>query len=126
MITRENNMSSIILADDDELFRAIMKRHLTRMGFDVIEETSGKHVLAQIQRHHPVACLIDLVMDEKEGMETISEIQALPNKPKVIAVSSNPLYLEFAQTLGADAIVTKPVAEESLRATLKQLGVVTS
>ena len=126
MITRENKMPSIILADDDELFRAIISRHLTRMGFDVIEETSGKNVLAQIQRHHPVACLIDLVMDDKEGMETITEIQALTNKPKIIAVSSNPLYLEFAQTLGADAIVTKPVAEESLQATLKQLGVVTS
>lgn len=119
-------MTSIILADDDELFRAIMERHLSRMGFEVIEETSGRHVLAHIRQHHPVACLIDLVMDDKEGMETISEIQALANKPKVIAVSSNPLYLELAQTLGADATVTKPLTEEILQATLKQLGVVPS
>lgn len=118
-------MRSIILADDDGLFRAIMSRHLTRMGFAVIEEESGKHVLAHIRQHRPVACLIDLVMEGKEGIETIMEIQNLPDKPKVIAVSANPRYLESAEILGADAVLIKPVAPETLQTTLNQLGIAT-
>lgn len=116
-------MRSIIVVDDDEIFRAIMKRHLTRMGFDVIEEASGTHVLAQIRQHHPAACLIDLMMDGKEGIETITEIGDLTDKPSVIAVSSNPAYLELVQGLGADATLTKPVSPDVLQATLEKLGV---
>jgi hypothetical protein len=44
-----------------------------------------------------------MVMDEKEGMETIMEIAELPERPKIVAISSNPLYLEIVVDLGADA-----------------------
>ncbi len=116
-------MSTIIVADDDALFRAIMKRHLDQMGFLVIEEDSGKNVLALIRQHRPVACLIDLVMDEKEGIETILEIGKLPEKPLVIAVSSNAMYLDLAEAVGADATLCKPVAPATLQDTLSRLGI---
>lgn len=116
-------MKAILVADDDPLFRAIMKRHLDQMGFEVIENASGKGVIAQIRRHHPVACLIDLVMDEKEGIETIGEIAELTSRPKVVAVSSNATYLDLATDLGADASLLKPIAPDRLRSTLDQLGI---
>ena len=116
-------MSSILVADDDAMFRSIMKRHLHQMDFDVIENESGKGVTAQIQRLHPVACLIDIIMEEQEGIETIREIAKLENRPKVVAVSSNALYLELAANLGADAILLKPISPDRLRATLSRLGI---
>jgi CheY-like chemotaxis protein len=116
-------VSTIIVADDDPLFRAIMKRHLTRMGYTVVEDESGVEVLSQIAQYRPLACLIDIVMDEKEGLETIGAIRRLPDKPKVIAVSSNAFYLDMALPLGADATLEKPVSPEALEGTLKALGV---
>lgn len=116
-------MKTIIVADDDAMFRMIMQRHLGALGFRVIEETSGKDVVAQIGQYQPVACLIDLIMEEKEGIETITEVAQLPRRPKVIAVSSNAFYLGMAVDLGADATLQKPIALETLKATLDRLAI---
>jgi CheY-like chemotaxis protein len=116
-------MQTVIVADDDAMFRKIMTRHLGAMGFAVIEDESGKQVAAQIGQYRPVACLIDILMDEKEGIETITEIAQLPLRPKVIAVSSNAFYLEIASELGADATLQKPIALETLKATLERLEI---
>lgn len=119
-------MNTILVADDDALFRAIMKRHLTQMGLAVVEASSGKNVLELIRQHQPVACLIDLIMDEQEGLETITEIADLTPRPRVIAVSSNGAYLPWAEDLGADAILHKPIAPDTLKATLAHLGIGTA
>lgn len=117
-------MKRILVADDDAMFRTIVKRHLNRMGFEVIENESGKGVVDQIRQHRPVACLIDLVMDGKEGIETIEEIAGIAHRPKVVAVSSNAKYLDFATGLGADTSLLKPVSPESLRSALDRVGIV--
>ena len=116
-------MKKILVVDDDALFREIMKRHLTRMGFVVLENDSGRGVVNQILNESPEACIIDIIMDKKEGLETIKEIKLLSNRPKIIAVSSNATYLEWAEALGADDIICKPVAPQTLQDTLNQLGV---
>lgn len=116
-------MTFILVADDDAMFRTIMKRHLNQLGFEVIEEESGKRVAKQILTYQPVACLIDIFMDEKEGIETINEITQAANKPKIIAVSSSEIYLKIALGLGADAILKKPITLETLKLKLNQLGI---
>lgn len=116
-------MKTMIVADDDEMFRMIMKRHLGAMGFQVIEDDSGKAVVAQIGQYQPVACLIDIIMGEQEGIEIITRIAELPRRPKVIAVSSNAFYLELASELGADATLHKPIALSTLKETLERLEI---
>ncbi len=116
-------MTYILVADDDAIFRAIMKRYLNQLGFEVIEEESGTRVAKQILNYQPVACLIDIFMDEKEGIETIREIAKMAIKPKIIAVSSNEVYLDAVLGLGADATLKKPVTPEALRGKLSQLGI---
>lgn len=119
-----DSVKTIIVADDDAMFRAIVKRNLERMGFATIEDETGEHVLEQIRRCRPAACLIDIFMAEREGMETIAAIAELPDRPPVIAVSSNAFYLDVAQSLGADAALRKPVTPEALAAALASLAIV--
>ncbi len=114
-------MKKILVVDDDRLFRATMKRHLEQLGYEVVENDSGLGVDEQIQQDQPVACLIDIVMDKKEGIETIMEISKLPNRPKIISVSSNILYLDLAMSIGSDAQLLKPIAPESLTYALRNL-----
>jgi CheY-like chemotaxis protein len=103
------------------MFRATVKRHLERLGYRVIENDSGVGVKQQIHQEQPAACLIDIVMDKQEGLQTILEISMLPNRPKVIAVSSNIKYLDFAMSLGSDAQLIKPVTPETLANALHNL-----
>lgn len=114
-------MKKILVVDDDQLFRAAMKRHLERFGYEVMENDSGLGVKQQIQQDQPLVCLIDIVMDKKEGLETILEISMLPHRPKIIAVSSNFQYLDFAMSIGSDAQLLKPVTPEMLSNSLQNL-----
>lgn len=116
-------MSSILIADDDEIYQTLLKRHLERMGFHVLVESSGKFVISRIRHDRPVACLIDIVMDEKEGIETITEIADMPNKPKIVAISSHREYLDWAKQLGADDCLMKPITPDDLETTLIGLGI---
>lgn len=116
-------MNKIIVADDDLMTRTLMKRHLEKLGFEVLLEESGDNVMRLTLEQQPVACIIDIIMDGKEGAQTISELGLLPTKPKLIAFSQNPDYLYFIDGLGADALLQKPVTFEKLQKTLEKLGI---
>jgi DNA-binding response OmpR family regulator len=115
-------MNKIIVVDDDLMTRTLIKRYLHKLGFDVLLEESGDNLMRLVLEQQPVACIIDLVMEGKEGVQTIFELESLPNKPKIIAISSNPNYLNFMNGLDI-ALLLKPVTLESLQKTLEILGI---
>ncbi|WP_227816049.1 response regulator [Nitrogeniibacter aestuarii] len=116
-------MKTILVVDDDETFVAVLSNQLRALGFGVIENTSGTDVLRQIDVHGPVACFIDVVMEAKDGLETMTEIVMRDTRPKLIAVSSNTMYLEWAEGLGVDAVLGKPVFPQQLRELLTRLDI---
>lgn len=116
-------MTTILVVDDTSIFRAIMKRYLNKLGFDVLELDSGKGVAKLLKIHQIEAIILDIIMDEQEGIETILELRNMPNRPKIIAVSSNEDYLQFAWDFGANATLTKPVALDNLTGVLRNLAI---
>lgn len=115
------NQPTILVVDDDEIFRASMRQALTHLGYRVLELPSGIGVRELVEKEKPVLCLIDLVMADREGIETLIDLKSMENPPKLVAVSSNMQFLGVTRVLGADAILTKPVSRERLEATLKML-----
>ena len=115
-------MRTVLVVDDASMFRTIMKRHLNQLGFEVLELESGKDVVKWVNSHEIEAILLDIIMDEQEGLETITQLMALPKRPKIIATSSNETYLRFAIDLGAEASLTKPVSFDSLKDVLHKLA----
>ncbi|MEQ1621251.1 MAG: response regulator [Methylococcales bacterium] len=113
----------ILVVDDDGIFRAIMRKNLEKLGYNVLEKASGMDVNALVEQEQPVACLIDIVMDEKEGIETIIDLGSLAIRPKIIAVSSTEFYLTLAVDLGCDAGLKKPITPAQLEATLQSLDI---
>jgi DNA-binding response OmpR family regulator len=112
----------VLVADDDDVFRMIMKSHLHKMGYEVFEFDSGRGVADLLSKERIAVCILDIIMDKQEGLETIMELRRLPEHPKIIAVSSNETYLDYAKELGADATMTKPVTYQSLESVLKMIG----
>lgn len=107
-------MNSIIVADDDPIFRKLMNTYLSRRGYEVIEDVSGRLVSKHVSQYSPCACFIDIIMDDKEGLETISELEKKPSRPRIVAVSSDSQYLEWAKDMGADFVLLKPVKTEKI------------
>jgi DNA-binding NtrC family response regulator len=112
----------ILLVDDDPSIRVLYSRTLSRAGFNVETASNGREALDAIPQRRPDLVILDLVMPEQEGIETISQLQsAYPDLP-VIAISgalgANE-YLHVANLLGARRTLHKPITADQLLEVVK-------
>jgi DNA-binding response OmpR family regulator len=113
----QNGDTVILLIDDDGDFREYVSDILIASGFKVFTAVDGKKGLSILDNEHIDVVLTDMIMPGKEGVETIMEI--VDNFPdvKIIAMSgasSQQIYLDLAQKLGANRILTKPFKKQDL------------
>jgi PAS domain S-box-containing protein len=113
----------ILVVDDDAEVRRFLSRELTVAGYQVAEAANGHEALDRL-REVPIAlALIDLVMPEKEGIETIREVSRLHPGLPMVAMSGafGGHLLEPTLHLGAAATLAKPIETEKLHAALRRL-----
>ena len=121
-------MQKIILVDDDEAVRVIVRMALERLGYEVREASDGREAMRLCAESPPDLMLTDIIMPEQEGIETIGALRRRFPKVRVIAMSgggrvSATDYLQTAMSMGADAVLAKPFASEELEALVaKVLG----
>jgi DNA-binding response OmpR family regulator len=119
-------MKRILVVDDDWQMREMMHQALARAGYDVVEAANGK-IGMNIQRENPVDLVItDLIMPEKEGIETIRELRKDFPGLKIIAISGGGRagadgYLSVAKTIGADRTLSKPFDLKQILDTVEEL-----
>lgn len=80
-------MPKILIIDDDESFRKMVHTTLTSLGHEVVEACHGREGLRILGNGSYDLTITDLIMPEKEGVETILEIQRKYPKQKIIAMS---------------------------------------
>ncbi|HZD03517.1 MAG TPA: response regulator, partial [Longimicrobiales bacterium] len=106
-------MAQILIIDDDETLRAVMRKILERRGHVVRDAGNGAVGLSLLRSGRPDVLVTDLYMPEKEGIETIVEVrETWPDLP-ILAVSGGGSRgsdgsLRDAEALGADASLAKP------------------
>ena len=99
---------------------------LIASGYDVIEAADGKEGLRVYQSGKVDLVITDIMMPEKDGMETISEMRWIDPKVRIIAISGNDrtgeqTYLGMAETLGADGVLAKPFELKGLLAKISDV-----
>jgi DNA-binding NtrC family response regulator len=116
------NSGRILLIDDDELFRKLVNVMLTTAGFEVEEAANGKIGLACYRQQRADVVLTDILMPEREGLETIQSLKGLDPDVKIIAMSvggdGRLGYLRSAIAFGARRTLHKPFSREELLSTL--------
>ena len=80
-------MSRILLIDDDEAFRKMLHKILESAGYEVQDAANGKVALELYRQKASDLIITDLVMPEKEGIETIREFCRIHPGVKIIAIS---------------------------------------
>lgn len=110
-----------LIVDDDSLFRSILSHQLGAFGCSCEELDSGLNVIDRLQQERFDLLFIDIVMEGKEGIETILDLQSLKSKPPIVAISSQELYLRSAQAMGADRVLLKPIFPDQLNVLLSEL-----
>jgi CheY-like chemotaxis protein len=106
-------MALILVIDDQVVMRRTIRRILTAAGHDVLEAENGAAGLKILRERTPDLVITDLIMPEKEGIETILEIRRDQLATKILAMTGSGLdqrsiYLDAARKLGADEVVRKP------------------
>jgi DNA-binding response OmpR family regulator len=119
-------MARILVIDDDEQVLDMLYESLTREGYDVLRASNGEQGM-RLYREEPVDLIItDLIMPEKEGIETIIELRQDFPDVKIIAISGGGRtgtkdYLHMAKIFGVQRTFTKPVAREQLLDAIREL-----
>ncbi len=119
-------MPKILVIDDDDQVRDMLHQLLEMEGYEVMEAANGKQAI-EIRRREAVDIIItDLIMPEKEGIETIRELKELFPDIKIIAMSGGGVvgpeaYLKIAKGLGAQKAYVKPIEREKLLRGVREL-----
>jgi len=113
-------MAKILVIDDEPQVRRVIRHFLTRAGHTVAEAADGAEGLARVRADMPDVLVTDILMPNKEGIETIREMRREAPGLPILVISGNAgssLYMEMAKMLGAQAALAKPFrSAELLRA----------
>src|SRR3546814_7274085 len=89
----------VLLIDDDELVRATISNCLISAGYEVAEAPDGKLGLAAFKAGRCDLVIVDILMPEKEGIETIREMRQLDAALPIIAISRSEEHTSELQSL---------------------------
>ena len=110
---------TVLVIDDDLLYRQTLQDILSDGGYRVFGVENGNDGLKFAAANAVDLIVCDLLMPEKEGIETIIELRRSRPDTKIIAVSGGGMFqpdrqLHAARQLGADAALAKPIRSAEL------------
>ena len=109
-------MATIIIADDDPIVLEVAHEMLRSTGHTVLRAEDGKAALDMLGSADVDLLVTDMLMPAMDGVEVIMTLRARHPAVKVLAISSGgslgaPYLLTMAKTLGADAVLVKPLTK---------------
>lgn len=110
-------MGTILVVDDDEPIRKLIRQTLELDGHEVFEAADGDEAIEMQKLHAAQIIFMDIIMPEKEGIETIMEIRRSLPGTKIVAMSGagfDSPYLVIARQLGADITLQKPFSPDKI------------
>ncbi len=119
-------MASILIIDDEPQVRLMLRMKLEDHGYEVKDADDGSTGL-RLYREDPTDLIItDLIMPEKEGIETISQVKSEFPDVKIIAISGGGRfgpegYLDIAKGIGAERTFSKPIELTELLKAVEEL-----
>jgi len=124
-------MANILIIDDDEMMRQMVRQMLQRAGHSVVEAESGDEGVRRYGMHPIDLVITDLFMPPKGGIEVIKELKEIAPEVKVIAITgvdvSGTGYRhdidpkQLALQAGARRTFKKPFGQEELVSAVDEL-----
>jgi len=120
-------MANILVVDDDAPLVNAQGEFLRRAGHTVSTAANGKEAVDLVAHNDFDLVITDLIMPEKEGLETIAELRRIAPKIKVIAMSGGTVLmgpednLSMARMFGASLTLAKPFSGQTLITAVKQV-----
>jgi len=119
-------MPGILIVEDENELREMLKISLLRRNFTVLEAANGKEAIIHFKPSITDLVVTDIIMPEEDGLKVVMKLRELKPTLKIIAISGGGKagpgnYLSLANALGADAIYSKPFSINDLIAKIEEL-----
>lgn len=110
----------ILVVDDEELIRQVIKEYLVLEGFKVDEAIDGNDAVVKALENDYSLIIMDIMMPKKDGYQACKEIRASKNIPFIMLSARSEEYDKLIGfDLGIDDYVTKPFSPKELVARVK-------
>ena len=110
----------VLVIDDDRSLLKITERYLTRMGYDVLTQETGRGGVEEFRRSSPDVVLLDLMLPDINGFEVLQEIKPLGATVVMLTGEGNIEKAVQAMQLGAENFLTKPIEMAHLVVSLER------
>ena len=112
-------MARILIIDDEDELRFLLRQMLEHAGHEVTEAVNGAEGIELFERDSHELIITDIIMPEKEGVETILALRRTDPKLPIIAISGGGRldatdFLTMAKKLGARHTLAKPFRRDQL------------
>ena len=109
-------MSKLLIVDDEEDIREFARNYFQKRGIDVTTASNGKEALEEAERFAPDLMLLDITMEEMNGIEVLKQLRQRKNDLKVIMVTGieNEESVNEANSWGVRGYIHKPLVLEEL------------
>ena len=108
----------VLIVDDRQTNRLVLRNLLESLGFDTEEADNGRKALEKVRQYKPSLLLTDSMMPEMNGPEMVKAIRAIPDLKDIaiIAISASNFKedKEYSHNLGYDGFLPKPVDTDKL------------
>ena len=113
-------MDRILVVDDEEKIRAIIRKYGEFEGYEIVEAKDGMEALRIIKREDFDVVILDVMMPELDGFSTCKEIQKIKKIPVIMLSARGEEYDRLhGFELGIDDYVVKPFSPKELMMRVK-------
>jgi CheY-like chemotaxis protein len=124
-VNKANSVATVLVVEDTEDNRQMMRRLLELSGFKVVEALNGREAVEIAREVRPEIILMDLSLPFVDGLAATRQIRSMPDMRTVpiVAVSAHDTsdFHGLALEAGCNAYVTKPIDYPELEALVNQL-----
>lgn len=118
-------MNTVLVIDDDPGMRSIIRDMLQSADCQVLEAPNGVAGLPMYREHRPQLVITDILMPEKDGVETVRELRKIDPHVPIIAISGGgrakyTQFLKIAREFGATETLEKPFRRGDLLAAVSR------
>lgn len=118
-------MPSVLVVDDEDQLRQLIREILEQAGYQVTEARDGKEAVLQYRIAPADVVIMDILMPEQDGLETTSTLRREFPNVKIIAITGSSemigilSFLDVAKMLGAHRALQKPFEMQTLLDTVQ-------
>ena len=116
-------MKKVVVVDDSEFMRAVLKGVLKQEDYEIIETGDGEEAVEQFKVEKPDLVLLDIIMPKKDGIAVLNSLKKINSDANVIMITAvgQEAIIKECQKLGAKGYIVKPFDEKQVLDTVKKV-----